>query len=176
MPAGILAHPLEVADAFLPGQLEVDPRQFLAERPDVVITLDLAQGGNGDRGQTVSVEVTPDDGTATGASATDSAVVANSAPVLSAVSIDQAAPRTNDTLTFSFTATDADGDSLTPVRQWRRNGGDLAGETGAALDLSAAGNGDRGDQLTMRLSVSDGTASSATPRPSARAPWSSADA
>ena len=124
-------------------------------------TLDLAQAGNGDKGQTVSVEVTPNDGAA-GAAATDSAVVANSTPVLSGVSIDQAAPRTNDTLTLTATATDADGDTLTPARQWRRNGSPIAGETGAALDLSLAGNGDKGDQLSVQLSVGDGTASSAT--------------
>ena len=125
-------------------------------------TLDLAQAGNGDKGETITVEVTPNDGTADGAAASDSEVVANSAPVLSSVSIAQAAPRTNDTLSLSVTATDADGDALTPARQWRKNGTDLAGETGATLDLSLAGNGGKGDQLDLRLSVSDGTASSAT--------------
>ncbi|MGE5690197.1 MAG: OmpL47-type beta-barrel domain-containing protein [Pseudomonadota bacterium] len=123
-------------------------------------TLDLAQAGNGDKGQTVSVEVTPDDGSVTGADASDAAVVANSAPVLAAVSIVEGAPRTNDTLTVSYTASDADGDTLTPTRQWRRNGADLGGQTAASLDLSAAGNGDRGDQLAVRVSVSDGSASS----------------
>ena len=125
-------------------------------------TLDLGQAGNGDKGETVSVEVTPNDGAADGTAATDSEVVANSAPVLSAVSIAEAAPRTNDTLSLSVTATDADGDTLTPTRQWRRNGVDLGGETAATLDLAVAGNGDKGDQLDVRLFVSDGTTSSGT--------------
>ena len=42
-----------------------------------------------------------------------------------------------------------------------RNGNDISGETGATLDLSAAGNGDRGDVIRVRVTVSDGTATSA---------------
>src|SRR5262249_22473031 len=46
-------------------------------------TLNLSLPGNGDRGDTVAVEVTPDDGKMSGDTVSDSVAVANSAPVLS---------------------------------------------------------------------------------------------
>ncbi len=124
-------------------------------------TFDLSQSGNGNNGQNVSVTVTPNDGTVDGAPVVDSATVGNAAPVVDSVSIDQASPRTNDTLTATVTSHDADGDALTTGYQWMRNGNDISGETGATLDLSAVGNGDRGDVIRVRVTVSDGTATSA---------------
>ena len=59
-------------------------------------TLDLSAAGAGDKGDTVTVDAIPHDGFGAGAAATGTAVVANSAPVVDAVAIDQAAPRTND--------------------------------------------------------------------------------
>ncbi|MFA9432480.1 putative Ig domain-containing protein [Egicoccus sp. AB-alg2] len=82
----------------------------------------------------------------------------NTGPVLSSVTIDQSAPRTDDTLTVSVQASDADGDPLTYEYQWRKNGVALPGETGDRLDLSKSGNGDRGDAISVRVTVSDGQA------------------
>ena len=104
----------------------------------------------------MSVTVTPNDGTADGAPATDTATVGNAAPVVDSVAIDQATPQTDDSLTATVTSHDADGDPLTTNYQWTRNGNDISGETGATLDLSVAGNGDRGDVIRVRVSVSDG--------------------
>ena len=61
----------------------------------------------------------------------------NAAPVVDSVAIDQATPRTNDTLPATVTSHDADGDPFTTSYQWTRNGDDIAGETGATLDLSS---------------------------------------
>ena len=124
-------------------------------------TFDLSQAGNGNNGQSVSVTVTPNDGTVDGAPVTDSATVGNAVPVVDTVVIDQASPHTDDTLTATVTSHDADGDALTTSYQWIRNGNDISGETGATLDLSAAGNGDRGDVIRVRVTVSDGAATSA---------------
>ena len=83
-------------------------------------TLDLSLGGNGDKGQAVSVEVTPNDGNQNGALVSDSETVANSAPTISSVAIDQAAPKTTDTLTVSVTSADPDGDARTYAYQWKK--------------------------------------------------------
>jgi hypothetical protein len=84
----------------------------------------------------------------------------NTAPVIESVAIDQAAPKTNDTLTVTVVAADADGDPLTYQYQWRKNGTDLAGRTSPTLNLSQAGNGDKGDQISVRVTASDGKTTS----------------
>jgi YVTN family beta-propeller protein len=85
----------------------------------------------------------------------DLAVMAESAPVVS-VTVAPSAPTTNETLTASVTASDADLDPLTFAYQWTKNGSDLAGATALTLDLSVPGNGDHGDTIAFRVSVSDG--------------------
>ena len=127
---------------------------------ETAATFDLSQLGNGDKSDGISVEVIAADGSDSSTPLTSGAVtVANSAPVLSAVSIDQAAPATNATLSATITASDPDGDTVTPTRQWRKSGVDLAGATSATLDLAVPGNGDKGDQIALRVSVSDGVLS-----------------
>jgi hypothetical protein len=123
-------------------------------------TFDLSIVDNGDTGQTVTATVTPNDGSADGTPAVDTATVGDAAPVVDSVAIDQSSPRTNDLLTASVSAHDADGDALTTSYQWTKNGVDIAGEAGATLDLSTVGNGERGDMIRVRVSVSDGSLSS----------------
>src|SRR5207244_185700 len=41
---------------------------------------------------------------------------------------------------------------------WYKNGTPLSGETDSSLDLSTEGNGDKNDVITVRVTVSDGTA------------------
>jgi len=89
------------------------------------------------------------------------AVIGNSAPVVDSVTITPSQPRTTDTLTTAVSAHDADGDALTYTYQWTRNGTDIAGATGATLDLSISGNGDRGDSIAVRVSANDGSLTSA---------------
>ena len=86
---------------------------------------------------------------------------ANTAPVVDSVSITPASPTTAQLLTANVTSHDPDGDSLTTSYQWTRNGTDIGGATGATLNLATAGNGDKGDLIRVRATVSDGTASSA---------------
>src|SRR5215211_1234746 len=82
-------------------------------------------------------------------------------PVVDSVVIDQTSPRTNDTLTATVTSHDANGDQVTYAYQWTKNGVDLAGRTAATLNLAAAGNGDKGDQIALRVTANDGTSTSA---------------
>jgi hypothetical protein len=84
----------------------------------------------------------------------------NQAPIVSSVTIDQDAPRTNDTLTATVSATDPDGDDVTLSYQWLKNGTVLSGRTSPTLDLSVAGNGDKGDALAVRVTASDGSTQS----------------
>jgi hypothetical protein len=79
----------------------------------------------------------------------------NSAPVIQSVTFSPSQPTTNDILWAVVAAHDPDGDWLTYSYHWLRNGVTIAGETGQSLDLSVAGYGDRGDTITVRVTVTD---------------------
>ena len=85
----------------------------------------------------------------------------NSAPAIASVALLPSSPRTNDVLQSSVAARDADGDALTYRYEWLRNGTPISGASGPSLDLSVAGNGDRGDTITLRVTASDGQTTSA---------------
>src|SRR5207248_659380 len=104
------------------------------------------------------VHVTPNGRTIDGATVNDSATVVNSAPVAT-VSLDSASPKTNDTLTATATRSDADGDAVslhyvwkngsTVVRDVTKSAGTSADLTDS-LNLALAGNGSKGDTITVR--------------------------
>jgi plastocyanin len=124
-------------------------------------TLNLGTAGNGDTGNQISVEVTGHDGTAPSAPVTSSAVtVQNSAPIINSVTIDRSSPQTNDVLSVTVASTDVDNDGISYTYQWRKNGSDLVGQTASTLGLAAAGNGDKGDGISVEVTAFDGTASS----------------
>jgi len=91
----------------------------------------------------------------------------NTAPVVTSVTIDQASPTTNQTLTASVIASDADNDPLEYRYQWRRNGVAIAGATNPTFDLAVPGNGDKGDAISVRVVAFDGFVESA-PRTSSQ--------
>jgi DNA-binding beta-propeller fold protein YncE len=88
--------------------------------------------------------------------------LANHAPIFGSLTLTPLLAYTGDTLRADPSAYDPDfGPSLgrTAVAytyEWSRNGVVLVSETGATLDLSAAGNGDRGDTISVRVTASDG--------------------
>jgi hypothetical protein len=84
----------------------------------------------------------------------------NRPPVIDAVTIDQPEPRTDDTLTVTVTASDPDGDPLSFSYRWVKDGTVLEGRTASTLELSEAGNGDKGDRIAVQVTASDGRASS----------------
>ena len=81
--------------------------------------------------------------------------ITNSAPVIESVSFSPAEPSKNDVLRAIVSAYDPDGDWLTYSYHWLRNGVTITGATGSSLDLSVAGHGDRGDTITVRVTVTD---------------------
>jgi len=126
-------------------------------------SFDLAVAGNGDRDDTVRVEVTVSDGSLESGPASANVTVVN-APPLAGVALTPAAPTTNALVSAAANASDADGDQLRYSFTWRVNG--LVRKTSSglnasdSLDLSLAGNGSRGDVIVVELVVSDGTAES----------------
>ena len=79
----------------------------------------------------------------------------NSAPVVDSVIFSPASPSANDVLVANVATHDADNDLLTYTYEWRRNGSLLSDAAGSFLDLSLAGHGDRGDTITVHVTVSD---------------------
>ena len=85
----------------------------------------------------------------------------NHAPVFQRLTLTPSTAFTGDTLNVDALATDPDltrgaGDPVTYTYEWSCNGNLLAGATSSSLDLSVAGNGDRGDTISVRVTASDG--------------------
>lgn len=87
--------------------------------------------------------------------------LANHAPIFRSVALSPNDPRTNSLLSVSADAYDPDispsiaGGPVTLAYEWSRNGVGLA-VSGPTLDLSVAGNGERGDTISVRVTASDG--------------------
>lgn len=105
-----------------------------------------------DRGDLVTCTVTPDDGTDTGTPVDAAITIDNAAPVLSTVSISPSSPDTDDTLSVSLAASDADGDTVAYTYAWTVNGS-LAG---SSATLSGASAFDKGDVVVVTVTPSDG--------------------
>jgi hypothetical protein len=130
-------------------------------------TLDLAQPGNGDRGDVIRLEVTASDpGGRTSDASVATATVANTAPTAGTVSVKPNAPSSDDIASAAPAGfADADSDAVTFTYQWFRNGTAISGATGRTLDLSEPGNGDAGDTIAVDVRALDGSGgSSATVR------------
>ena len=114
-------------------------------------TLNLGGAGNGDKGDTIAVRVTANDGAATSDPVTSADVtVQNSAPTVS-VALDTR-PRERTTRSRRPRhAADADGDSVSVTTSGRSTASRVETATSAsgsdAFDLSLAGNGDLGDTV-----------------------------
>ena len=116
--------------------------------------------GNGDLNDRIDVDVTAvdgDGGTSPAARGGQNVTGTNATPVEGTRRAragspedqpDRSRPRPSG---FS----DPDGDALTYRYRWLRNGTAIAGATAATLDLSLAGNGDRGDAIRVEVSAAD---------------------
>jgi cyclophilin family peptidyl-prolyl cis-trans isomerase len=73
-------------------------------------------------GDVITVEVTPFDGEAFGATASATATVTDHLPVVDTISLDNSFPTVDDPLTVTVTASDRDGDPFTLTYVWKVNG------------------------------------------------------
>ena len=98
-----------------------------------VSTASTLDSSDFDRGDSIIVIVTPNDGTEAGASVTSATATAqNTPPVISSVTLDNSAPTTNQSVTASVSSSDADSDSVGYTYAWTV-AGTLVGETSAVL-------------------------------------------
>lgn len=109
------------------------------------------------KGQTVSVEVTPNDGAVNGKTVKAQIRISNSLPIAK-VSLTPRSPRANSMLTATVTATDADSDSVKQRFIWKRNGVVLKGKTGSTLDLATIAGIKSGDIIRVEVTPNDGSA------------------
>lgn len=107
------------------------------------------------KGDVIEVTVTPYDGTDLGtAVSSPSAIAANSAPTVAAITLSPSAVYTDDTLTASASTTDLDGDSVSLTYDWTVNGVPV-GASGATLDGGIYF--DRDDVVEVTVTPNDGT-------------------
>jgi hypothetical protein len=126
--------------------------------PNASSTFDLALAENGDRGQTVRVEVVASDGALSSAAVSTSAVVVNTPPAIT-VALSDATPQSHDVLVATAGAQDADHDPLTLTYAWSVNGAVVQTGGSNIFDLSIKGHGDNGDVVVVTVTASDGAAS-----------------
>jgi hypothetical protein len=77
------------------------------------------------------------------------------------VVIDQASPKTADLLSVTVQAHDPDGPAPSLSYQWLKGGSPISGAQASTLNLALNGNGDEGDQISVRVTASDGALPSA---------------
>lgn len=108
------------------------------------------------KGDSVACLVTPTDGTTAGTTVTSNVVtIDNTAPIMGTVTLSPAAPGTEDTITATPTATDADGDTLSYSYEWYVSGTYVV--TTAVGQLSGLVYFDRGDTVEVTVTPNDGT-------------------
>ncbi|MCK6502845.1 Ig-like domain-containing protein [Myxococcota bacterium] len=111
------------------------------------------------RGETWSVVVTPNDPYGSGATGTDSVVVANAPPSVASAAISPTSPVEGDTLTCVAGATsDADGDTVSLSYRWTVDGV-AASSTSSTLSSTAF---EKGDSVTCSITPNDGYADGTT--------------
>jgi hypothetical protein len=114
----------------------------------------------------MALRVTASDGSlASPPLASNPVVIADSAPVAT-VALSPASPTTQSVLVATATASDPDGDVLTMRYVWKVNGVTRQTTTTNAMsdtfDLGRPGYGNKGDLVTVQLTVSDATLASGT--------------
>lgn len=111
-------------------------------------------------GQSIVLEVTPNDGTSDGATVTSNSVVTrNTGPVVATAAVSPAAPDTLTVITASYEAFDADGEDLDITYRWLVN--DVVVAEGASDELDPALS-DRGDLVKVTVIGRDPSGASAS--------------
>ena len=109
---------------------------------------------NFQKGDTITVEVTPSLNKVRGKpQLSDAVVIANSLPVLRSFVIEPSPARSRDDLTARLDVFDADGEYIRSSYQWKKGNQDISGATDSTL---SPGYFKRGDSISCQVRVSDG--------------------
>ena len=140
---------------------------LLFEVPMCGYTYSLSVHDYGDKGDVITIRATVTDQRGswqTVAAAT--AVVADSAPGIQGLSLDNPTPTSRDVLVATVSPYDVDGDVITLTYEWTVNGVSRRISTSSAstdtFDLAPKGNGDNGDVVTVSVVASADTLTSPT--------------
>ncbi|MBM4393870.1 MAG: LamG domain-containing protein, partial [Deltaproteobacteria bacterium] len=107
------------------------------------------------KGDTITLVVTPWDGTSWGSPVTsDVATAVNTPPAVSSVTLSPEDAYTDDVLTASASATDLDGDSLSYTYDWYVDG--LLAQSGASATLDGATAFSRDEEVHVVVTPNDG--------------------
>ncbi|MFK7928618.1 MAG: hypothetical protein AB8H79_10555, partial [Myxococcota bacterium] len=112
------------------------------------------------KGDTIELSITPNDGLDDGvAVVSPTATAVNTAPVVHTVTLAPTSPDTDDVLTATVDATDADSDALSFTYEWTVGGSVVGGESGATLsgDVFA-----KNEVVSVSVVANDGDTDSAT--------------
>ena len=116
-------------------------------------TLDLSTTGlSAGTGLTCTATLTDSDGAVSVGTAT--ATIANTPPSISSVTLSPSDPGTDDFVTATVVASDVNGDDLSTTYNWLVNGTSV--QSGASDSLSGS-HFDKGDRVSVGVTVSDGT-------------------
>lgn len=105
-------------------------------------------------GQTVACTVTGDDGKGGTASATASAIITNSPPVVTAVTVTPSSATTNDVLSVASSVSDPEGDTVTVTYDWYVDG--VLAQSGTSTTLDGATHFDKDEVVTVEVVATDG--------------------
>lgn len=111
------------------------------------------------KGETLYVLVTPWDGTSAGTTVNSgSLTIQNSTPTTPTVNVTPDTPEREDSLSCTYSSTDADSDSISYSLSWTKNGSPTT-VTGSTVDSALTENG---ETWACWITATDGTATSAT--------------
>ena len=127
----------------------------------LVSTSSTLTGVSFDKGDAIYVVVTPRDGTEAGAPVTSATATArNTPPVVTSVTLSPGTVYTNDTLTATVTATDADGDTLGATYAWYVDG--VLAARSSTPTLAGVTSFDRDESVYVVVTPNDGEVDGAT--------------
>lgn len=109
--------------------------------------------GETQRGETWTVQVTPNDGTTSGETVEDSVVIDNAPPVATSVSLAPSEARTDQDIVATVVGVDDDGDDLTWTFTWFLDGVVVPDVEGGTLAASLTG---KGEQIRVEAFPHDG--------------------
>lgn len=143
--------------------------RWRCDDPEVNFPADAEQipGTKTFRGQTWTATLTATDGTDEAKAQKVKVTIGNAAPEVSAITWLPAEPRSDQTITADATATDLEGDRLTFVWTWTVNGDEVKKGSGAANKTLSGDLFDKGDEIIVSVTVSDGNGAEVTQTSSA---------